>query len=285
MDCVKGLMELRTILLFTSIIMIGFSISLYFQKEQTVRTVNYDEYKNLQYKEERSHSLEDFNKKITPYKFENIIQDFYQKNQIAGVKTRILEIGMGNGRVLMELKKLFPKIEFYGINREKTHTFFRRESFISTALKFEIFKEDDLKTIELPYVIFQDLDFGTEIPYDDNKFDIIFSQSTIGNIKYKFELFNSISRVLKPNGISIHTDFEKVNVYSNGVILEQSDVFAEIRKKGIEIISLDISSSIRFKKSQRIKKFPTIPHQTIPENLNNLSSELRKPEMGYNLIN
>src|SRR5690606_12211020 len=146
--------------------------------------------------------LSDFNKKIAPHKLEDILREIYEKNRTSGERTRVMEIGAGNGRVLMELKKLFPNVEFYGINKEKTHTFYRRESFILTALKFEIFSKQEVEDIELPYVVFQDMDFGARIPYAENKFDLIFSQETISYIKYKFELFNEIMRVLKPAGIS-----------------------------------------------------------------------------------
>ncbi len=70
--------------------------------------------------------------------------------------------------------------------------------------------------MDLPYIVFQDLDFGNRIPYEENKFDLIYSQDTVSYIKYKFELFNEIMRVLKPGGISIHTDVTGMNIYSKG---------------------------------------------------------------------
>lgn len=75
----------------------------------------------------------------------------------------------------------------------------------------------EAEAISLPYVVFQDLDFGQKIPYNENKFDVIFSQATLGNIRYTFELFNEIMRVLKKSGVSIHSDVTGVNVYSRGV--------------------------------------------------------------------
>jgi SAM-dependent methyltransferase len=276
-------MGLRSILLFISCVIVGFCLSLYFQNDQTVQTMNWDQYKNLQYNEERSHSLADFNKKISPYNLEDLIQEIHEKNRLAGEKTRVMEIGAGNGRVLMELKKLFPEVEFYGINKEKTHTFYRRESFILTALKFEIFNKFEIEQVELPYLIFQDLDFGATIPYDENKFDLVYSQSTIQHIKYKFELFNEIMRILRPEGLSLHTDVSGLTLYSRGLVLGLRDALAEIRRRGIEIHTLEDPLSIRFKKPKATLIFPVIPHQPIPLNLNNLSKELRRPEMGYNI--
>lgn len=275
-------MGLRKILLTISCIIVGFCLTLYFQKDTAVESINFDQYKNLQYNEERSHSLEDFNKKIVPYKLQDIIQETYERNRLAGEKTRVMEIGAGNGRVLMELKKLFPEVEFYGINKEKTHTFYRRESFILTALKFEIFTKYDVEQIDLPYIVFQDLDFGGRIPYDQNKFDVIYSQATLPHIKYKFELFNEIMRVLRPDGISFHTDISGLNIYSKGLVLELRDALAELRRRNVDINTLEDRSSVRFRKTD-LTLFPVTPHQPIPESLINLPQELRRPEMGYNI--
>ena len=84
-------MDLRNILLTISCIIVGFCLTLYFQTETTIQSMNWDQYKNLQYNEERSHSLEDFNKKITPFKLQDIIQEVYEKNRLAGEKTRVME--------------------------------------------------------------------------------------------------------------------------------------------------------------------------------------------------
>jgi SAM-dependent methyltransferase len=276
-------MGLRNILLTISVIIVGLCLSLYFQTGQSVQTMNWDQYKNLQYNEERSHSLQDLNKKLTPYRIEDIIQEILEKNRLAGEKTRVMEIGAGNGRVLMQLKKKFPEVEFYGINKEKTHTFYRRESFILTALKFEIFNKVEIEEIDLPYIVFQDLDFGRRIPYDENKFDVIYTQATMPFIKYKFELFNEIMRVLKPGGVSFHTDISGVNIYAKGIILELRDALAEIRRKGIDINLLEDKESLRFRKSNDNALFPVVPHHPLPANIENLSQELRRPEMGYNL--
>jgi SAM-dependent methyltransferase len=276
-------MGLRNVLLTISCIIVGLCLSLYFQNETPVQSMNWDQYKNLQYNEERSHSLEDFNKKIVPFKLEDIIQEIFEKNRLAGEKTRVMEIGAGNGRVIMELKKLFPEVEFYAINKEKTHTFYRRESFILTALKFEIFTKTDIEGIDLPYLIFQDLDFGARIPYDENKFDVVYSQDVVPNIKYKFELLNEVMRVLKADGISFHTDVSGINLYSKGIVLDLRDALAEFRRRGFDINTLENHETIRFRKEGVNALFPVEPHQLIPPSTTNLSQELRRPEMGYNI--
>lgn len=272
----------RTLLIF-SITMIAFCLTLYFQSVETVKNVDLDPTMSVQYNEESSHSLVDLNEKLRPQKIENIIQLVHEKNKMAGEKTRVMEIGAGNGRVIMELKKLFPDIEFYGVNKEKTHEFYRRESFAVTAVNLGILTKEQLAEMELPFVIFQDLDYGTRLPYSENKFDVIYSQNTIRHFKYKFELLNEILRVLKPGGVSLHTDLPVINVYDKGVVLDTQEMILEFRKKGMDLNMLETEGSIIFKKKEEGSLFPVSPHQQIPANPENLPQELRRPEMGYNL--
>jgi SAM-dependent methyltransferase len=276
-------MNLRNAILLISSVMIIFCLTLYFQSETPVESINYEQYKDLQYNEARSHPLAELNAKIAPHRLEDIIADIYERNKFAGEKTRVMEIGFGNGRVLMELKKRFPDVEFYGINKEKTLTFYRRESFILTALKFNIMTKDEAENMVLPYVVFQDLDFGKDIPYDDNKFDLIFSQGTIPHIRYTFELFNEILRVLKKNGLSLHTDVTGVNIFLNGLHISMKEATKELRKRGIEVYVLENPQSLRFKKPEFNTTFPLTPHLPIPQQTIELTNELRRPEMSYNL--
>jgi SAM-dependent methyltransferase len=277
------MISIRAFLFTSSIILIGVCLTLYFQSDQQFQSMNWDEYTNLHYNEERSHSLEEFNQKITPFKLQDEIQKILEKNRLAGRKTRVMEIGSGNGRVLMELKKLFPEVEFYGINKEKTHTFYRRESFILSALKFEIMTKPELEDIELPYVIFQDLDYGARIPYDEDKFDLVYSQNVIRYIKYKFELFNEILRILRHDGESYHTDLPPIHIYDKGVVLDFKDAIGEIRRKGVEIRLLEGQRSIMFKKGEENSLFPLSPHQPVPVSPESMVQEQRRPEMGYNI--
>jgi SAM-dependent methyltransferase len=276
-------MNFRNILLSISVIIIGLCLSLYFQTKQDVDQVNWEQYGTVEFKDEKSHSLRVFNTKITPYNLEDILQEVMEKNRLGGDKTRVMEIGTGNGRILMELKKLFPEVEYYGTNREKTHSFFRRESFILTALKLELFNKQELQEMELPYIVFEDPDFGNRLPYNAEKFDIIFSQDLMSQIKYKFELWNEVLRLLKPGGLALHTDVKGLNIYSKGLILDLRNALLEMRRHGIEINTMEDKSTIRFKKGLSLIPFPVSPHQPIAENSKNLGQELSDTQMGYNL--
>lgn len=276
-------MNFRRTLLIFSITMIAFCLTLYFQSEETVKSVNIDPTTNVLYNQESSHSLAELDEKLAPLSLENVIRQVSEKNKLAGEKTRVMEIGSGNGRVLMELKRLFPEVEFYGVTKEKTHEFYRRESFGVTAVNFGIYNMNELEGLELPYVIFQDLDFGSPIPYADNKFDVIYSQNTLRHFKYKFELLSEILRVLKPEGVSVHTDLPPINVYDKGVVIDIHEAVLEFRKRGIAIQLLEAGNGILFRKTRQGEVFPVTPHQPIPLTPESLSQELRRPEMGYNL--
>jgi len=267
-----------------SVALLGFCISLYFQSGQTrTQSMSWDQYKSINYDNDRTHSLDELDAKLSPFSLEGLIQDIADKNRLAGEKTRIMEIGSGNGRLLMSLKKRFPGVEFYGINKEKTHSFFRRENYILTALKFEIMTKEELENIELPYVIFQDLDFGQSIPYNENKFDLVFADDVIRLVKYKFELMDEIMRILKPDGQALITDLQGLDVYSDGVILDQKEIFTELRRRGVDAGLIGESTSLRFKKNRSGIVFPVTPHQPIPTNPASTSDDVRRSQMGYNL--
>lgn len=277
-------MNFRSYLLIFSLSITALCLSLYFQSGQEISARSVDEsYQRGEANEEMSHSLKDINSKLVPITLQNHIQDVYERNRLLGEKTRVMEIGPGNGRVLLELKKDFPLIEFYGIAKDKTRGFHRRENFIDTALLYELFNKTELEDMDLPYLVFEDLDFGGVIPYEENKFDVIYSQNTLKHIKYKFELFNEIMRVLKPGGNSFHTDVPTINVYDKGVVLDMKDAMGEMRKRGIEIMVMENPGSLRFRKKKENQLFPVTPHHPVPANTETLSKELRRPEMGYNI--
>jgi len=213
---------------------------------------------------------------------ETLIREIYERNRFTGEKTRIMEIGGSNGRILMEMRKKFPEVELYGIPRRQTHTFYRRENYISDALKYRIFTKKEIEDVNLPYLVFKDLDFGERIPYSEDKFDLVFTSGLIKNVRYKFELFNEILRVLKPGGISIHIDMEGVQIYHQGLAIDLNDAWVELRKHGIDIKHLEDNKTIMFRKDKG-HNFPLVPHRPIPDNKNNIGPEFKRPEMGYTL--
>ena len=121
---------------------------------------------------------------------EKIIQIYQLDNN-----SKILDIGCGKGYLLLEIKKLIPKIQFFGIDISKyaienSHTEVSSNLSVGTA---------------------------TELPWDDKVFDLAFSINTFHNL-YAFELeqaFTEITRVSNQQYICVESyrnELEKMNL-------------------------------------------------------------------------
>jgi len=132
-------------------------------------------------------------------------------------KVRILEIGFGEGRLLLELKKIFPShsIELYGLNKQKEGGMYSRADLMENAKRFKISVAQD----NLPKLFFYDADNG--LKFESNSFDLVISQTTFIYIKNKARLIEEVYRVLKKNGYaylqidSTYRDFFKNRKYPN----------------------------------------------------------------------
>lgn len=227
----------------------------------------------------RVHTLTQVNNAFNPYSLEEVIQERIAANRITRDKTRVMEIGAGNSYAIMELKKKFPEVEFYIINKQKTHTIYRRENIGGSALAAKIFTAKELKEIELPYLVFRDLDYGTNIPYDNERFDLIYSYNLLNNIKYKYELLSETLRILKDSGVSVHTGVGPINYYQKGLKIEEREAFHELKKMGFEIQSND--KFLILQKSQKNWEIPLRPHFPVPAKPED--NENKKPDMSYHL--
>jgi len=276
-------MGLKPFFITLSSLLVFFCINLILQTDQSVQSINLDS-AQFDSKSNTGTNLSTLVNKIKPKNLDYLLEEIIAKNKSLGLKTRVMEIGLGDGLVLMELKKKFPEVEFYGIAKKKTHSFFRRESFYLTAIKNGVFTKEELEHTELPYIVFQDLDFGRRIPYGDEKFDLVFSIRTMPQIRYKIELINEVLRVLKPDGITFHTDLTRIKFYDRGVVLDTDTAMDEVRKKGFLVEYHERDQMLWLKKGRSFEPLPLAPHSVIPSSLENLSGEQLQPEMNYNLI-
>lgn len=272
-------MYLRKVILIFSFLIIAFSLSLYFQTGQDMDISNIGDFKGHKSDQGRKHNLAQINQVITPYTLEEMIEKRVAANRLLRDKTRVMEIRGGNGLAVMELKKKFPEVEFYVINRRKNHSIYRREGLASAALHDGLFTLNDIKDIDLPYLLFRDLDFGNTIPYDENKFDLIFSYSTLPLIKYKFEFLSETLRVLKNGGISIHTGPGDLNLYKSGIKMSEREVFHKLRKVGFNINYNE--KILMFEKVDNNYIIPLTPHFPIP--LKTEENDNKKLDMSYHL--
>lgn len=134
----------------------------------------------------------------------NSIQNLIKKNLELKDLVRVLEIGFGEGRCLLELRELFPdkKLELYGINNIKKGNMFKRKDFLNNAKHFGInLKKQNL----LPKPYFYDA--GEELKFESNYLDLVISQVAVHYVGNKAKLLEEIWRVLKPGGKAfLHID-------------------------------------------------------------------------------
>jgi len=102
----------------------------------------------------------------------------------------ILELGHGNCSHLTALLSKKTGISYYGLEIS--------EAMQSTALSLN-------KSLSETGNIFFDLYNGTNIPFNNNQFDCVFSINTIYFWEKPEELLTEIHRVLKPDGILLLT--------------------------------------------------------------------------------
>lgn len=117
---------------------------------------------------------------------------------------RLLEIGCGEGRVLMELRKLFPSLEIHGINKKPWPAMKGQKSLIATGMRYKIFSRGEAKKVELPIPHFYD---AAQLRFPDHYFDVVISQVSIYQVMRKDLLLQEVWRVLK-NGAKafLHMD-------------------------------------------------------------------------------
>ena len=138
----------------------------------------------------RSRSLADFNAKFGKRVVEDTLRDAVASDE----SVRLLEIGCGEGRVLMELRKLFPSIEIHGINKKPWQAMKAKKSLIAAGTKYKIFSREEVKNIELPILHFYD---AAQLRFPDHYFDVVISQVSIYQVKRKDLLLQEVWRVLK----------------------------------------------------------------------------------------
>ena len=138
----------------------------------------------------RGRSLADFNAKFGNRVVEDTLRDAVASQE----SVRLLEIGCGEGRVLMELRKLFPSIEIHGINKKPWPAMKGQKSLIATGTNYKIFSREEARNVELPILHFYD---ATQLRFPDHYFDVVISQVSIYQIKRKDLLLQEVWRVLK----------------------------------------------------------------------------------------
>lgn len=91
---------------------------------------------------------------------------------------KLLDLGCGNGNTCARFKRYSNLIEWYGLDIESSPEVDKRDYSTANISSYD----------------------GIHIPFDDNFFDIIYSNQVLEHVLFPFELIKEINRVLKNEG-------------------------------------------------------------------------------------
>jgi len=91
---------------------------------------------------------------------------------------RVLDLGCGTGKSLDKFKQLSSNIEWFGLDIENSPEVNQRKSSNASFYSFD----------------------GIHIPFDDNYFDLIYSNQVFEHVRYPNQLLKEVNRVLKNTG-------------------------------------------------------------------------------------
>lgn len=109
---------------------------------------------------------------------------------LEGTESRILEIGCGNGRLLLEVARILPQAYVFGVGLSESE----REGTLDQVA--ELYGLSPSPKIEL---LFLDLNESL-LPFADNFFDLVVSQCSLRYIREKLALIETIYRKLAHEG-------------------------------------------------------------------------------------
>ena len=117
---------------------------------------------------------------------------------------RILDVGCGNGLLLSilvkELPKRYPdlKIEFYGLDVDDSSV--QEKNYSDKTLLLLNQTDPDIKWDEKLKLVQSESPW----PFEDNFFDIIYSNQVLEHVFNQTHFFLQIKRTMKENGYSVH---------------------------------------------------------------------------------
>ncbi len=112
---------------------------------------------------------------------------------------RVLELGCGYGTVLLELAQRYgPRVEVHGINREYGDG--NADILLRNGLEHGLIPQDAPLAHPLPAITYCDVADG--LPFDDDSFDIIYSQVAWRYFGNKVAVLREVSRILRDDGLA-----------------------------------------------------------------------------------
>lgn len=94
---------------------------------------------------------------------------------------RILDLGCGDGRAIDWIRKICPDAKYTGLD-------------ISDSPEVRSRTRHDAEFVTYD---------GTNIPFDDGHFDMVFSKQVFEHVRHPDQVLNDVNRVLKPGGLLV----------------------------------------------------------------------------------
>ena len=170
--------------------------------------------------------------------------DYYLKSvlkiQESSQYQKVLDLGCGQGNSLKDFTELNDKIDWYGIDIEKSPEVLSRAETNERFMTFD----------------------GINIPFEKGYFDLIYCRQVFEHVKNPRELLKEVNRVLKPGGyfIGSTSHLEPFHSYSYwnytpfgfSVLLEEAKLKLIELRPGIDSITLILRRGIKSRKLFKI---------------------------------
>lgn len=148
----------------------------------------------------RSRGLERFERLFSSERVDSAIE----RGRAGGSIPRVVEVGCGEGRLLLDLLRRYGDLAAYGINKRPWPAMTGRASFAAAAVRHGVFTRRELRTVRLPEALFYDAE---SLHFVDASIDLVVSQTAIPYVQRKERLLEEVWRVLRPGGVALlHVD-------------------------------------------------------------------------------
>lgn len=181
-----------------------------------------------------SRPLAKMNRMFRPHDVVALIEAAIAANGGDQARVRVLEFGMGEGRLLMELRQRFPRVDLHGINKCRWTTGDNQAWLLQTGVHFGLFDPAGAAAMKPIVPHFRDVDEGDLAFLEDGFFDVVISQVSIGYVNRKDRLIESFWRVLKPGGVAL-LDLDNLLLMRSGNSLPLDAFFASVRGEGFDV--------------------------------------------------
>lgn len=176
------------------------------------------------------------------------IAHFIEERSRHGRPVRILEIGFGEVRCLLEIaERSSPSdVELFGINDRKRPSMSRKADLAANAARFGL----HVPLRRILSIAFYD--GGSGLRFADRSIDLVISQVSVPYVTDKARLYEEVWRVLAPDGRAFlhvdsdinerfpefmrhHRDTPRTVVYADGRLVSTRSVIERARKEGYEV--------------------------------------------------